>query len=316
MSGQNGGKTFCVDPIMRMRICIATMDKTKLFTALVAAQKNARAVGLDAKNSHQGYRYASAESIVEEGRTALTLAGLCLLTTAVEVDAAAVPPIVTATMILAHESGEILQIVRQWPAIEQKGRPLDKAIAGALTSGLGYAIRDLLLLPRDDDFAAMDRRDDSAHDPPRRMVMSDSQPYVTIPAPPPEPDPTPPFDFMVTPGQVARRSDAASASDLVAECRTPASVFERAEDLMLKGQLLTDDQIRELGLREELALTLTLIRDALGAARSKPAPAELDSAFAKIGARAKRKLEGGSQDYVLRQIRQIWEQERASKGAA
>ena len=286
------------------------MDQSKLFTALVAAQKNARAVGLDAKNQHQGYRYASAESIVEEGRTALTLAGLCLLTTAVDVNAVAAPPIVTATMVLAHESGESLQIVRQWPAIEQKGRPLDKAIAGALTSGLGYAIRDLLLLPRDDDFAAMDRRDDSAHDPPRRTVMSDTQPYVTIPAPPPEPEP------KSAPEAQLPASELRAPAIVTSERRTPASVFERAEDLMLEGRLLTDDEIRELGLRADLALTLTLIRDALGAARSKPAPAELDAAFAKIGARAKRELEGGSQDYVLRQIRQIWEQERASKGAA
>jgi hypothetical protein len=51
----------------------------------------------------------------------------------------------------------------KWPFAEEKGRPLDKALAGALTSSLGYWLRSLLLVPRDDE--EMDKRDDRAHDP-------------------------------------------------------------------------------------------------------------------------------------------------------
>lgn len=156
----------------------------KLFSALVKAQLSARAVEKDAKNEHHKYRYASAESMIEEGRTALATNGLALLVTHVdltagertekvnrdsgEVSIVDEPPFIRATYVLAHESGESLTYIREWPCILQKGRPLDKAQGGALTTALAYAIRDVLMLPRDDEYAAMDRRDDTDHDPDRR----------------------------------------------------------------------------------------------------------------------------------------------------
>jgi len=135
-----------------------------IFAALVDAQKAAKALSADSRNQHQGYNYTSAESLIYEGRAVLSAAGLALLPGEVRVlvDGASVKVAITYT--LAHRSGETYSWVREWPAIEQKGRPLDKAVAGATTSALGYTIRDLLLLPRDDEFAAMDRRDDTDHE--------------------------------------------------------------------------------------------------------------------------------------------------------
>jgi hypothetical protein len=161
------------------------MSTQNLFAALVRAQASARAVGLDSKNEHHRYRYASAESLIEEGRSALVPAGLALLVTDVALDCRAPIPVdeentqtgevrrrfvpqptmLRATYVLAHESGESISYVREWPALEQKGRPIDKAEGGALTTALGYAIRDVLMLPRDDDYADMDRRDDRDHKP-------------------------------------------------------------------------------------------------------------------------------------------------------
>lgn len=147
-----------------------------LNAALVRAQMAARAVGKGARNEHHRYRYASAESIIDEARGALASCGLAMHQSHVvlvpgEVSSssedAPMPPLAQVTYVLAHEAGGSRTWHRQWPVIEGKGRPLDKAHGGALTTALAYALRDLLMLPRDDDAAAMDRRDDTAHEPGR-----------------------------------------------------------------------------------------------------------------------------------------------------
>ena len=46
-----------------------------------------------------------------------------------------------------------------WPIIPEKGRPWDKAHAGALTSSLAYFLRDLLLMPRVEEGTDMDSGD-------------------------------------------------------------------------------------------------------------------------------------------------------------
>ena len=51
-----------------------------------------------------------------------------------------------------------------FPIIEDKGRPLDKALAGALTTSLAYYLRDLLLIPKQDE-NQVDKRDDTRHIP-------------------------------------------------------------------------------------------------------------------------------------------------------
>jgi hypothetical protein len=175
-------------------------ENTKLAAAIVAAQKEARAVGKDGKNQHHGYRYATAEAIIDEGRAALNASGLSLLATSwstvvvrwaqivpdnddhpVAVDGDV--PHVEVHYLLLHESGESMALLATTPAIEGKGRPIDKAACAALTTNLAYVLRGLLLLPRDDDAAAIDARDDRGHNPadrapaaPARTVVAEAGP--------------------------------------------------------------------------------------------------------------------------------------------
>jgi hypothetical protein len=151
----------------------------KLAAALVAAQRAAKAVYLDSKNEFHRYRYASAEAIILEARAALNAAGLFLMTTLITITHRELPRVVVkkdnethkkdevivrVVYLLGHESGESISLDREWPAFEEPGRPIDKAVAASITNGLAYTLRDLLLLPRDDDAADdMNSRDDRDH---------------------------------------------------------------------------------------------------------------------------------------------------------
>ncbi|MFA6166999.1 MAG: ERF family protein [Gemmatimonadaceae bacterium] len=138
----------------------------KLATALVAAQKDARAVALDGDNKHHGYRYAKAESIIDEGRITLSANGLAVVQTSWSLTLQGNDiPHVSVDYLVLHDSGECMALSMSTPAIEGKGRPIDKAACAALTTNLAYVIRGLLLLPRDDDAAAIDQRDDRTYEP-------------------------------------------------------------------------------------------------------------------------------------------------------
>ena len=145
---------------------------TGLAAALVAAQAAARAVGKDATNQFHRYKYASAEAIIEEGRGALGVGGLALLplgwTFQRETPAHDKSPVGTLFSryrLLHGASGEALDLDVAWFVIPEKGRPEDKALAGALTTSLAYLLRGLLLLPREDADAAQDQRDDRNYEP-------------------------------------------------------------------------------------------------------------------------------------------------------
>lgn len=176
-------------------------EPTSLASALALAQSNARAVFKDAKNDHHGYKYADAESIIEESRTAIsTVPGLSVSQTATEIVWLPIPieyknesnvRALARCSITSRFGAEREQSSREWPVLEQKGRPFDKAVAGALTTALAYALRDLLLLPRDDDFAKedrMDRRNDTeaapASPPPKQEQAAQEQPKPAQAGPP------------------------------------------------------------------------------------------------------------------------------------
>lgn len=128
--------------------------------ALLGAQRAIESVGKDATNSFHKYRYTSSEQMIGACRQALHSAGLTLHRGGWELGADG--QTVTSVFILAHSrSGATLHFTIPWIVIAEKGRPLDKALAGALTTSLGYFLRDLLLLPREDEEVSMDRRDDS-----------------------------------------------------------------------------------------------------------------------------------------------------------
>ena len=155
-----------------------------LCAALVAAQAAARAVAKDATNTFHRYKYASAEAIIAEAREALSGAGLAFLTTGWQFAAAptgtdggfasGVVGRVEVSYRLVHMSGETIELASSTPVIPEKGRPADKAEAAALTANLANMLRGLLLLPRDDDQAAIDARDDRNYQPaqPRALKVA------------------------------------------------------------------------------------------------------------------------------------------------
>lgn len=140
-------------------------ERNSMAAALLVAQSTMRGVSKDATNSHHRYEYVSAEQMIGAARAALHAAELSLVRTAWHFmdgnDAR--PSLVLCDYTLLHSSGERMDFAGlPWPVIEQNGRPLDKALAGALTTSLSYFLRDLLLIPKVDG-EEVDRRDDSQH---------------------------------------------------------------------------------------------------------------------------------------------------------
>lgn len=134
-----------------------------LAAAMVKAQASAQAVAKTSENKFHRYRYASAEALIEEGREALSGAGLALITLRWEVLPAATEGAssrVHVHYLLLHTSGESISLDATTSVLPEKGRPQDKAEATALTYNLGYFIRGLLLLPREEESIAVDQRDD------------------------------------------------------------------------------------------------------------------------------------------------------------
>jgi hypothetical protein len=143
----------------------------KLNAALVAAQKAAHAVEKDSKNKHFNYKYASSEDIIQESRQALGPHGLAFtpISYAVAVREDESGGMLSATYVLVHESGEERQVTSMTPVVPEKGRPIDKAVAVAKTYDLSYTLRGLLLLPRIEEGAEVDTRDDRDYVPPQRQ---------------------------------------------------------------------------------------------------------------------------------------------------
>jgi len=146
---------------------MSTTGRNSMATALLAAQSRLQnGVAKDARVEYgKGYDYVSAEQMISAARAALHAADLTLVRTAWQfVDGTdARPPLVLCDYNLMHGSGEVMQFAGlPWPIIEQNGRPLDKALAGALTTSLAYFLRDLLMVPKVDG-EEVDRRDDSTH---------------------------------------------------------------------------------------------------------------------------------------------------------
>lgn len=156
----------------------------KLAAALVTAQKTARGVEKDAKNSYHDYKYASSESLIDEGRRCLLTADLALFPTSRKFDALDLRVEQTGTdkqgkpkppkgaigrvemkYMLAHASGEAVEVESGTWVVPEAGRPEDKAEAAAVTSDLGYVLRGLLLLPRGMDTTPIDARDDRDYTP-------------------------------------------------------------------------------------------------------------------------------------------------------
>ena len=129
-----------------------TDPQAALAAALNQAQGAAGAVSKGSRNDYHRYRYASAEALIEEGRSALHGAGLALVPgrQAVDLGTGDGMAVLKRTYTLIHSGGGSLTMSQEWPIIPEKGRPMDKAVASAVTASLGYFLRDLLLMPRVD----------------------------------------------------------------------------------------------------------------------------------------------------------------------
>lgn len=132
--------------------------------ALAQAVSACHAVEKSSTNDYHKYRYASADAIIEEGRKALSAAGLVLLPIEATVNGFEREGPdrfeLIRTFALLHASGEITPLRVCWPITPEKGRPLDKAAAIADTLSLSYLLRDLLLMPRVDPSDDVNARDD------------------------------------------------------------------------------------------------------------------------------------------------------------
>lgn len=163
----------------------------KVAAGLIVSQRRARAIYKDGKGDGISYRYAKSEDVIDEGRQALNDGGLALMQAGVELhlldqgeqtdrsdekqerEKSRLRAFLRIDYVLVHESGDAYPFEREWPCIVQKGRPLDKAEGGALTTALAYTYRDLLGIPRDDELAAMDRRNDAPDKPEKRDDVAD-----------------------------------------------------------------------------------------------------------------------------------------------
>jgi hypothetical protein len=136
-----------------------------LAAALSAARDKCKPAALDATNTFHKYDYASAEEILRVGGEALKGSGLAVVPVSSQLtvlgDGSATIHALDRDLLLIHSSGESLPLrVRGWPVIPDRGRPLDKAFASALTTSLSYLYRDLLQMPRVDPADDMAGRED------------------------------------------------------------------------------------------------------------------------------------------------------------
>lgn len=160
---------------------------TTLAAALVEAQREVKSVAKDAKfgggpnDRGPKYAYASSEAVYGEARRALTVAGLAASLTSSEVYVLSYVDSYTAEngelrndniqqimlrchFLLVHAASEgTRESMCEFPVIQGKGRPLDKALMGARTTALAYYLRDLLLMQRG-DFDEVDSRQDGGGD--------------------------------------------------------------------------------------------------------------------------------------------------------
>tara|TARA_R100001510_G_scaffold32925_1_gene29401 strand:- start:4935 stop:5633 length:699 start_codon:yes stop_codon:yes gene_type:complete len=120
----------------------------ELQQALLNAQKSVSNVGKDAKNSFANYDYVSAEAMIISCRKALHKSGLSFARTNWEMRNSEIGLTVFSKYVLTHaESGEQIEMVNEM-IVPPNQKQLDKAVLAALTTGLNYTLRDMLMIPR------------------------------------------------------------------------------------------------------------------------------------------------------------------------
>ena len=124
---------------------MTTKKHATLSQALARAQASADRIAKDSTNQFARFDYTSAESMMEMWTKIGEAQGLILYPAELSIDDGNL----RTRWILEHADSEATrQIQMDWPIVEAKGKPRDKAVASARTSSLGYLIRDLLIAPR------------------------------------------------------------------------------------------------------------------------------------------------------------------------
>jgi hypothetical protein len=156
-------------PLADGRVKMPPRGCPNLSQALAVARDRCRTAFKGGFNDFHKYKYASADEVITVAKDALAETGLAIIPQSQKLsilgDGNATVHVLDRTIFLSHSSGEFVPIeIGGWPVIPDKGRPLDKAVAVALTCSLAYWLRDLLQMPRGDE-ADMNTRDDRAHEP-------------------------------------------------------------------------------------------------------------------------------------------------------
>lgn len=143
---------------------------------LLKAQQAVDAVEKASENKHHKYKYASAEDVVSTAREALHKAGLAVLRTGWAFIQAGegTEAYVRVTYSIVDADGHCYDFpATEIPAPPGNGRPSDKALLGALTSGQSYFLLGLLEMVREDE-NDIEKRDDNGHTP-RRLQQRPQQ---------------------------------------------------------------------------------------------------------------------------------------------
>ena len=153
-------------------------QESALAKALSTARDKCMTATKDSKNTFHRYSYASADEVIDVAKTALEGTGLSLVPTCPKIKVSGSGNMafyaLVRKFILIHTSGEVLPLGEiEWPVIPDKGKPLDKALAIAITSSLSYLYRDLLAMPRGTG-DGMDNRDDRGA-PPAGNFQADNE---------------------------------------------------------------------------------------------------------------------------------------------
>ncbi len=166
--------------------------------ALATARDKCKAASKDAYNKHHEFWYASADEVIDTAKVALESSGLSLIPLRAKLTTLgsgnATIYALDRSFLLAHASGENVPLtVEGWPVMPERGRPLDKAYAIALTTSLAYTLRDLLQMRRgdpSDDVGSQDDRQTPTQRQPRQEQQRE--------APPPNPPATPQAEGSLT----------------------------------------------------------------------------------------------------------------------
>ena len=156
--------------------------KKTLREALAQAQALADRIPKESTNQFARFDYTSAEAMFDMWTKISEATGLVLTPVSFRFDRGE-PPMLNCRWNLEHvESTDVRPLEWDWPLVTGKGKPMDKAMASARTSSLGYLIRDLLVAPRVNGTDDMDHSKwsqledaDPAPTPPKKKAAKSTQ---------------------------------------------------------------------------------------------------------------------------------------------